>query len=122
MKTAVWVMVYFAICFLMFTGWMFGFAQYTPFNGQEKVFSLTYLLNLFFLHIVMEPYYHFFKIETYSNALMSLADDSGQMIRFHQTVPVLWIYSLSALLTFVVYIISAKWFTHNRVKGKYLTK
>lgn len=122
MKTAVWVVVYFAICFLMFTGWMFGFAQFAPFNGQEQAFSQPSLLNLFFLYVVMEPFYQFFQIETYINALMSLADDSGQMIRFHQTVPVLWIYSLSALLTFVVYIISAKWFTHNRVKGKYLSK
>lgn len=48
MKTAVWVVVYFAMCFLLFTGWMFAFAQYTPYNGQEHAFSLTYLLNLFF--------------------------------------------------------------------------
>ena len=103
MKTAVWVVVYFAMCFLLFTGWMFAFAQYAPYNGQEHAFSLTYLLNLFFLHVVMVPYYEFIQTETYSNALMSLADESGQMIRFHHVVPVLWIYSLSALLTFVVY-------------------
>lgn len=51
---------------------------------------------------------------------MSLADESGQMIRFHHVVPVLGIYSLSALLTFVGYIIYAKWFTHNRLKGNLL--
>ena len=120
MKTAVWVVVYFAMCFLLFTGWMFAFAQYTPYNGQEHAFSLTYLLNLFFLHVVMVPYYEFIQTETYSNVLMSLADESGQMIRFHHVVPVLRIYSLSALLTFVVYIIYAKWFTHNRLKEKHL--
>jgi hypothetical protein len=53
---------------------------------------------------------------------MSLADESGQMIRFHHVVPVLRIYSLSALLTFVGYIIYAKWFTHNWLKGKLLPK
>ena len=119
MKTAVWVVVYFAMCFLLFTAWMFAFA---PYNGQEHAFSLTYLLNLFFLHVVMVPYYEFFQTETYSNVLMSLADESGQMIRFHHVVPVLGIYSLSALLTFVGYIIYAKWFTHNRLKGNLLPK
>ncbi len=39
MKTAVWVVVYFAMCFLLFTGWMFAFAQYAPYNGQEHAFS-----------------------------------------------------------------------------------
>ncbi|CTQ16726.1 hypothetical protein [Klebsiella variicola] len=78
MKTAVWVVVYFAMCFLLFTGWMFAFAQYAPYNGQEHAFSLTYLLNLFFLHVVMVPYYEFFQTEAYSNALMSLADESGK--------------------------------------------
>jgi hypothetical protein len=68
----------------------------------------------------MVPYYEFFQTEPYINALMSLGDESDQMIRFHQMVPVLWIYSLSALLTFVVYIIYAKWLTHNRLKGKLL--
>ena len=43
MKTAVWVVVYFAMCFLLFTGWIFAFAQYAPYNGQEHAFSLTYL-------------------------------------------------------------------------------
>ena len=52
MKTAIWVVVYFTMCFLLFTGWMFAFAQYAPYNGQEHAFSLTYLLNLFFLHVV----------------------------------------------------------------------
>lgn len=50
MKTAIWVVVYFTMCFLLFTGWIFAFAQYAPYNGQEHAFSLTYLLNLFFLH------------------------------------------------------------------------
>nr|WP_085842389.1 hypothetical protein [Klebsiella pneumoniae] len=101
MKTAIWVVVYFTMCFLLFTGWIFAFAQYAPYNGQEHAFSLT---------------------EIYSNVLMSLADESGQMIRFHHVVPVLGIYSLSALLTFVGYIIYAKWFTHNRLKGNLLPK
>ena len=122
MKTAIWVVVYFTMCFLLFTGWIFAFAQYAPYNGQEHAFSLTYLLNLFFLHVVMVPYYEFFQTEIYSNVLMSLADESGQMIRFHHVVPVLGIYSLSALLTFVGYIIYAKWFTHNRRKGNLLPK
>ena len=30
MKTAIWVVVYFTMCFLLFTGWMFAFAQYAP--------------------------------------------------------------------------------------------
>jgi hypothetical protein len=38
-------------------------AQYAPYNGQEDAFSLTYLLNLFFLHVVMVPYYEFFQTE-----------------------------------------------------------
>jgi hypothetical protein len=70
---------------------IFAFAQYAPYNGQEHAFSLTYLLNLFFLHVVMVPYYEFFQTEIYSNVLMSLADESGQMIRFHHVVPVLGI-------------------------------
>ena len=30
MKTAIWVVVYFTMCFLLFTGWIFAFAQYAP--------------------------------------------------------------------------------------------
>ncbi|MGS7959650.1 hypothetical protein [Escherichia coli] len=43
MKTAIWVVVYLTMCFLLFTGWMFAFAQYAPYNGQEHAFSLALL-------------------------------------------------------------------------------
>lgn len=32
MKTAIWVVVYLTMCFLLFTGWMFAFAQYAPYT------------------------------------------------------------------------------------------
>ena len=61
MKTAIWVVVYLTMCFLLFTGWMFAFAQYAPYNGQEHAFSLTYLLNLFFLHVGLSEHNCFLK-------------------------------------------------------------
>jgi hypothetical protein len=33
-----------------------------PITGRNT-FSLTYLLNLFFLHVVMVPYYEFFRLK-----------------------------------------------------------
>lgn len=114
MKVAVWAAVYYAVCFLMFTGWIIGFSQHPPFHVQEQPFSLTYLYNLFYLYVVMEPYYQFFQIDRYFSSLMVLADDTGQMISFYKDVPVMWIYSLSTLLTFVIYIISANWFKKSR--------
>jgi hypothetical protein len=49
--------------FSAFHGWMFAFAQYAPYNGQEHAFSLTYLLNLFFLHVVMVPTTSLFRLK-----------------------------------------------------------
>ncbi|MGF8369939.1 hypothetical protein AAGQ26_28490, partial [Klebsiella pneumoniae] len=50
-------------------------------------------------------------------------DEPGRFsICSRQAAVVLRIYSLSALLTFVGYIIYAKWFTHNWLKGKLLPK
>ena len=116
MKTVSVAVVYLAVCFLMFTGWMIGFAQHAPFNGQEQAFSLTYLLNLFFLLVVMEPFIQFSQITKYFKVLLDLGDDSGQLINFYNEIPVMWIYSLSAVLTFVFYIIAGKLFTRKKVK------
>lgn len=116
MKTVLVVVVYFAVCFLIFTGWMIGFAQHAPFNGQEQAFSLTYLLNLFFLYVVMEPFYQFLQVIKHVKVLLELEDNSGQLINFYKEIPVMWIYSLSAVLTFVFYIIAGKLFTRKRVK------
>lgn len=115
MKTLSVAVVYLAVCFLMFTGWMIGFAQHAPFNGQEQAFSLTYLLYLFSLYVVREPFYQFFQVTKYVKVFLDLGDDSGQLINFYNEIPVMWIYSLSAVLTFF-YIIAGKLFTHKRVK------
>ena len=98
MKTAVWVVVYFAMCFLLFTGWMFAFAQYAPYNGQEHAFSLTYLLNLFFLHVVMVPYYEFIQTETYSNALGHILYGNLESISF-------WGFTVLGVLIYVLGIV-----------------
>lgn len=116
MKTVSVAVVYLAVCFLMFTGWMIGFAQHAPFNGQEQAFSLTYLLNLFFLYVVMEPFYQFVQVTQYVKVYLDLEDKSGQLINFYKEIPVMWIYSLSAVLTFVFYITADKLFSRKRVK------
>ena len=113
MKTVSVAVVYLAVCFLMFTGWMIGFAQHAPFNGQEQAFSLTYLLNLFFLYVVMEP---FLQVTEYVKVYLELEDKSGQLINFYKEIPFMWIYILSAVLTFVFYIIADKLFSRKRVK------
>nr|URZ94497.1 Hypothetical protein [Raoultella ornithinolytica] len=65
----------------------------------------------------MEPYYQFFQVIEYFKVLIVLEDDSGQSIRFYKEIPVMWIYSLSAVLTSVVYLIYAKWFTLKNNSG-----
>ncbi|WP_369136548.1 hypothetical protein [Klebsiella variicola] len=117
MKTVVWVVMYFAVCFLVFTGWLVYFAQHAPFNWHEHDLTLKYLFNLFFVYVLMEPYYQFFQVTEYFKGLLALEDDSGQSISFYKEIPVMWIYSLSAALTFVFYIKSGKWFAHKRVKS-----
>lgn len=37
MKTAIWVVVYLTMCFLLFTGWMFAFAQYAPYKALLQI-------------------------------------------------------------------------------------
>lgn len=120
MKTVSGAVVYLVVCFLVFTGWLVCFAQHVPLNGLEHDLTLMYLLNLFYVYVLMEPFYQFFQVTEYFKAILVLEDNSGQSITFYNEIPVIWIYSLSALLTFVIYIIYAKWFTHNRLKGKYL--
>ncbi|HGK4105801.1 TPA: hypothetical protein ACJ2PE_003913 [Klebsiella pneumoniae] len=111
MKIVSGAVVYLAVCFLVFTGWLVCFAQHAPLNGHEHTVTLKYLLNLFFLYVLMEPFYQFFQVTNYVKGLLDLADNSGQLINFHKEIPVMWIYSLSAVLTSVVYLIYAKWFT-----------
>lgn len=122
MKIVIWVVVYFMMCFLFFIGWIFVFVQYVFYNGQEYVFFLMYLFNLFFFYVVMVFYYEFFQIEIYSNVLMSLVDEFGQMICFYYVVFVLGIYSLFVFLIFVGYIIYVKWFIYNWLKGNFFLK
>lgn len=117
MKTVIWVVVYLAVCFLVFSGWLVCFAQHAPFNGHEHDLILKYLLNLFCVYVLMEPYYQFFQVIEYFKVLIVLEDDSGQSIRFYKEIPVMWIYSLSAVLTSVVYLIYAKWFTLKNNSG-----
>jgi hypothetical protein len=42
---------------------MFALRSMRPITGRKHAFSLTYLLNLFFLHVVMVPYYEFFRLK-----------------------------------------------------------
>lgn len=116
MKSAVWAVVYLAICILVFSGWVACFAQHAPFNGHEHDLTLKYLLNLFFVYVLMEPFYQFFQVTNYVKGHLDLADNSGQLINFYKEIPVMWIYSLSAVLTYVVYLIYAKWFVRKRVQ------
>ncbi len=50
MKTVSGVLVYLAVCFLVFTAWLICFAQHAPFPGGEQALTLTYLLNVFFVY------------------------------------------------------------------------
>ncbi|MBK0167429.1 hypothetical protein [Klebsiella sp. S69] len=111
MKTVIWVMVYLAICILVFSGWLVCFAQHAPLSGHEHELTVMYLLNLFYDYVLMEPFYQFFQVTDYFKAILVLEDDSGQSITFYKETPVIWIYSLSAILTSVAYLIYAKWFT-----------
>lgn len=120
MKTVIWVVVYLVVSILVFSGWLICFSQHAPLKGPEYDLTLTYLLNIFYVYVLMEPFYQFFQVTEYFKAILVLEDKSGQSISFYNEIPVMWIYNLSALLTIVVYIIYAKWFTHNRLKGKYL--
>lgn len=116
MKTAIWVTVYLAVCNLLFSGWLICFAQHVPLNGLEHDLTLTYLLNLFFVYVLMEPFYQFFQVTEYFKVLMVLEDNSSQPITFYNEIPVIWIYSLSALLTIVLHVISGKWIFHRRLQ------
>ncbi|MGX2011068.1 hypothetical protein ACWIVX_14585 [Enterobacter asburiae] len=116
MKAAVWAVVYSAICILVFSGWVACFAQHAPFNGHEHDLTLKYLLNLFCVYVLMEPFYQFFQVTEYFKTILALEDKSEQAICFYNEIPVMWIYSLSAVLTSVVYLIYAKWFVRKRVQ------
>ncbi|WP_371113402.1 MULTISPECIES: hypothetical protein [Klebsiella pneumoniae complex] len=118
MKTVSGAVVYLVVCFLVFTGWLVCFAQHAPLNGLEHAVTLKYLLNLFVGYVFMKPIAHFFQIDTYIIAFMTLSDDTEQMIPFYKEIPVMWIYSLSAVLTFVIYLVSVKWFFRKRVQRK----
>lgn len=118
MKTVSGAVVYLVVCFLVFTGWLVCFSQHAPLNGPEHDLTLTYLLNLFYVYVLMEPFYQFFQIDTYIIAFMTLSDDTEQMIPFYKEIPVMWIYSLSAVLTFVIYLVSVKWFFRKTVQRK----
>ena len=85
-------------------------------NGHEHDLTLKYLLNLFCVYVLMEPFYQFFQVTEYFKAIPVLEDKSGQSIIFYNEIPVMWIYSLSAVLTSVVYLIYAKWFVRKRVQ------
>ena len=114
MKKAIWVAVYFAVCFLVFSGWVACFAQHAPFNGHGL--TLMYLYDLFYVYVFMEPFYQFFQVTNYVKGLVDLADNSGQLINFYKEIPVMWIYSLSAVITSVIYLIYTKWFVRKRVQ------
>ena len=116
MKTAIWITVYLAVCTLLFSGWLICFAQHAPLNGLEHDLTLTYLLNLFFVYVLMEPFYQFFQVTEYFKVLMILEDNSSQSITFYNEIPVIWIYSLSALLTIVLHVISGKWIFRRRLQ------
>lgn len=102
MKTVSGAVVYLVVCFLVFTGWLVCFSQHTPLNGPEHDLTLTSLLNLFYVYVLMEPFYQFFQVTEYFKVLMVLEDNSSQSITFYNEIPVIWIYSLSALLTIVL--------------------
>lgn len=116
MKTVVWVVMYLVVSILVFSGWLICFSQHTPLNGPEHDLTLTYLLNLFYVYFLMEPFYQFFQVTEYFKAILVLEDKSGQSISFYNEIPVMWIYSLSALLTIVLYVISGKWIFHRRLQ------
>jgi len=111
MKTVSGVLVYLAVCFLVFTAWLVCFAQHAQFPGGEQALTLTYLLNLFFVYFLMVPFIHFFQVETYSKALMGLADGTGHLTQFYEEVPVMLIYLLSAGLTLFFYFIPLKFWS-----------
>ena len=119
MKTVIWVAVYLVVAILVFSGWLFCFSQHAPLNGPEHDLTLTYLLNLFYVYVLMEPFYQFFQVTEYFKAIMVLEDKSGQSISFYNELPVMWIYSLSALLTIVLYVISGKWIFHRRLQRQH---
>lgn len=116
MKTVSGAVVYLVVCFLVFTGWLVCFAQHVSLNGPEHDLTLMYLLNLFFVYVLMEPFYQFFQVTEYFKVLMVLEDNSSQSITFYNEIPVIWIYSLSALLTIVLHVISGKWIFHRRLQ------
>lgn len=119
MKTVIWVVVYLAVCILVFSGWLICFAQHAPLSGLEHDLTLTYLLNLFCVYVLMEPFYQFFQVTEYFKVLLVLQDDSNQSITFYKEIPVMWIYSLSALLTIVLYVISVKWISYRRLQRQH---
>ena len=114
MKTVIWVVVYLVVSILVFSGWLICFSQHAPLNGTEHDLTLTYLLNLFYVYVLMEPFYQFFQVTEYFKAILVLEDKSGQSIIFYNEIPVMLIYSLSALLTIVLYVISGKGIFHRR--------
>ncbi|MHB7521229.1 hypothetical protein ACYCNO_24080 [Klebsiella pneumoniae] len=116
MKTVSGVLVYLAVCFLVFTAWLICFAQHAPFPGGEQALTLTYLLNVFFVYFLMVPFIHFFQVETYYKALMGLADGTEHIIQFYEEVPVMLIYLFSAGLTLFFYFIPLKLFFNKKLK------
>lgn len=95
------VTTYILLCLLVFSTWLIFISQFSTLDGYNLSGKMMYILNTFFIYVVMAPFDAF--LDRPLTMVREVADSSGQMTRFYNEIPILWIYGISALLCFSVY-------------------
>ncbi|WP_045450017.1 hypothetical protein [Citrobacter sp. S-77] len=100
-SVSICVTTYILLCFLVFSTWLIFISQYSTLDGPDLSGKMMYILNAFFIYVLMAPFDAFF--DSSLTMVREVANSSEQMTRFYNEIPILWIYGISALLCFSIY-------------------
>ncbi|HCZ9102104.1 TPA: hypothetical protein O4G09_005236 [Klebsiella michiganensis] len=107
------VTTYMLLCLLVFSTWVIFISQFSTLDGYDLSGKMMYILNAFFIYVVMAPFDAF--LDGSLTMVREAADSSGQMTRFYNEMPILWIYGISALLCFSIYKFFNRISAHQRI-------